>query len=360
MNLIDKNPIVIAISNWFRNTFAHPAAVSLFLAIVLGLLFIQFLGKLFLPVLISIVIAYLLASLVRLLERWHFPHLLAVLIAYSFFIGLFVIALVGLLPLLGRELNNLITELPNAFNRSQSWFNELVQRYPKIFSDIQLENAMTFLRDQSIKVGQIILKYSLSSIPGLIQVVLYLVLVPLLVFFFLKDSKEITHWFSRFLPDERSLVVRVWDEVNTKIGAYVRGRVIEVIIVGVVTAAVFEILGLQYSVLLGVLVGISVVIPYIGAVVVTIPVVIVALMQWGFSPSFTYLIIAYTLIIILDSNVLVPLLFAEAMDLHPVAIILSIVIFGAFWGFWGIFFAIPLATLVNAILKAWPKTVVRH
>jgi len=111
---------------------------------------------------------------------------------------------------------------------------------------------------------------------------------------------------------------------------------------------------LQYAVLLGALVGLSVIIPYIGVAVVTIPVVIIALMQWGFSVHIIYLLAVYVLIIILDANVLVPLLFSEAMDLHPVVIILSVVIFGGIWGFWGVFFAIPLATLVDAVLRAWP------
>jgi putative permease len=65
--------------------------------------------------------------------------------------------------------------------------------------------------------------------------------------------------------------------------------------------------------------------------------------------------IAYAIIQALDGNVLVPLLFSEALNLHPVAIIVAILVFGGLWGFWGIFFAIPLATVVQAVLKAWPR-----
>jgi putative permease len=79
-------------------------------------------------------------------------------------------------------------------------------------------------------------------------------------------------------------------------------------------------------------------------------------MQWGMEPHSLYLIIAYAVIIILDANVLVPLLFAETMDLHPVVIILSVLVFGGIWGFWGVFFAIPLATVADAVLRAWPKS----
>ncbi|RJY21141.1 AI-2E family transporter, partial [Pseudomonas syringae pv. actinidiae] len=92
-----------------------------------------------------------------------------------------------------------------------------------------------------------------------------------------------------------------------------------------------------------------------GAVVVTVPVALIGLFQWGWSDQFIYLMIAHGVIQALDGNVLVPLLFSEAVNLHPVAIICAVLLFGGLWGFWGIFFAIPLATLFKAVLDAWPR-----
>ena len=88
----------------------------------------------------------------------------------------------------------------------------------------------------------------------------------------------------------------------------------------------------------------------------TIPVVVVAYFQFGVTPDFYWVVGAYLLIQVLDGNVLVPLLFSEAVNLHPVAIVIAVLFFGGLWGLWGVFFAIPLATLVNAILSAWPST----
>ena len=113
---------------------------------------------------------------------------------------------------------------------------------------------------------------------------------------------------------------------------------------------------MQYAALLATIVGFSVLIPYIGAAVVTLPVAIVAFFQFGWSWDFAYVIIAYGVIQALDGNVLVPLLFSEVVNLHPVAIIIAVLVFGGLWGFWGVFFAIPLATVVNAILRAWPDS----
>ena len=108
--------------------------------------------------------------------------------------------------------------------------------------------------------------------------------------------------------------------------------------------------------LLGVLVGFSVLIPYIGAAAVTLPVAMVGLFQWGLAPDFWWLLVAYGIIQALDGNVLVPVLFSEAVNLHPVAIIVAVLVFGGLWGFWGIFFAIPLATLVKAVWNALPAS----
>ena len=134
---------------------------------------------------------------------------------------------------------------------------------------------------------------------------------------------------------------------------YLRGKLIEILIIGFVSTIAFISLGLQYAVLLGVLVGLSVLVPYVGATIVTLPVMLVALFQWGISPEFGYVMIAYGVIQALDGNLLVPLLFSEAVNLHPVTIIIAVIVFGGLWGFWGVFFAIPLATAVKAVLNAW-------
>jgi putative permease len=101
--------------------------------------------------------------------------------------------------------------------------------------------------------------------------------------------------------------------------------------------------------------GLSVIIPYVGAALVTFPVLGIAGIQWGFtSDEFMYVAITYSILQAIDGVLLVPLLFSEAVNLHPVAIIVAILLFGGLWGFWGVFFAIPLATAVKAILNAWP------
>jgi putative permease len=183
----------------------------------------------------------------------------------------------------------------------------------------------------------------------------YAILVPMLVFFFMKDKDRIIGWFNQYLPRERNLSMRVWREVDMQIGNYVRGKFIEILILLGTSYLTFTLMNLNYALLLAVLMGISVIIPYVGATLVTIPVVLVAFFEWGVTDEFWYLLLAYAIIQAVDGVVLVPLLFSEVVNLHPVAIIVAILFFGGLWGFWGVFFAIPLATLVKAVLTAWPR-----
>ena len=138
-------------------------------------------------------------------------------------------------------------------------------------------------------------------------------------------------------------------------GNYVRGKFLEVLVVWVATYMAFAYMGLQYAMLLALMVGVSVIVPYIGAVEVTVPVALEAFFQWGWSSEFLWLLGVYLIVQGLDGYVLVPLLFSEVVDLHPIAIIVAVLVFGGLWGFWGVFFAIPLATVVQSILKAWPR-----
>ncbi len=350
-----RNPILQSITQWFERTFADPEVVSLFMTLVLGILLIEFFGGILMPIIVSIIIAYLLNSPVRWLVRLGCPRLLAVWLVYIIFLGLFIYGMLYVAPLIWRQLLNLIEQMPNNFFAAQVWLARFVDRHPFLFSTIDVQHTLSYFKEKSPMFGQTVLHASLRAIPSMAEMILYLVLVPLLVFFFLKDSQLILNWLKRFLPRRRLLVRRVSQEVYGKIGAYVKGRVIEIFIVGVIATIAFELLNLQYAILLGALLGLSVIVPYIGAIIVTIPIVILALLQWGLTAHFGYTLLVFAIILVVDANILFPILFAQTMDLHPVVIILSVLIFGGIWGFWGVFFAIPLATLVNAVLKVWPR-----
>lgn len=343
------------IRQWFQRVLADRQTVILMLLLAFGFLVVLTMGQMLAPVLAALVMSYLLDGVVVTLQARGMPRLIAVVTVFLLFMVFLVFALLGLLPRLSYQVTQLVNQLPSIIGKGQEAIMQLPTRYPDLISEAQVQDIIETIRSELAGLGQRMVSMSIASVVGIIMLLVYLVLVPVLVFFFLKDKLRIMAWTSAYLPHDRALSNRVWREVNGQIANYVRGKIWEILIVGSVSYVTFLFMGLQYSVLLATLVGLSVVIPYIGAAVATLPIAAIAFFQWGWSPEFGYILLAYGIIQALDGNVLVPLLFSEVVNLHPVAIIISVLVFGGLWGFWGVFFAIPLATLVQAVLRAWPR-----
>lgn len=339
---------------WFQRNFSDPQEVILALLLISGFFVVIYWGRMLAPLLAAVVIAYLLEAVVAKLSRKGVPRIYSALIVFFVFIVVLLFLMLWLIPILSTQVAQLVHELPRQIDSGQQMMMRLPEQYPQLVSEQQVREIMNTIRGEMAGFGQSVLLVSLSSIPGLIALAVYLILVPLLVFFFLKDKQLILGWVGTYLPKQRELATTVWSEMDQQIGNYVRGKFSEILIVGGTSYIVFVLMGINYAALLGALVGLSVIIPYIGAAVVTIPVAMIAFFQWGWGTEFAYLMLAYGIIQTLDGNVVVPLLFSEAVNLHPVAIIVAVLIFGGLWGFWGVFFAIPLATLVKAVLHAWP------
>ncbi|MFZ1642701.1 MAG: AI-2E family transporter [Candidatus Contendobacter sp.] len=344
------------LSDWFQRLFDDPQAVILTVVLVLVAGVILVMGRDLAPVLASMVIAYLLEGVVQMLQRWlRLPHLLAAVVVFVLFIAFVLFLLLGLLPMASRQLTQFVQQFPNMIVQGQNLLLSLPALYPEFITEAQILEVINAMKAEIATWGQKALTWSLAAGMGFITIAIYLVLVPLLVFFFLKDKDLILAWLHGFMPHDHSLAQQVWREVDRQMGNYVRGKFLEILVVWVATYMAFAYMDLQFAMLLALMVGLSVIVPYIGAVVVTVPVALVAFFQWGWSSEFLWLMGVYLIVQGLDGNVLVPLLFSEVVDLHPIAIITAVLVFGGLWGFWGVFFAIPLATVVQSILKAWPR-----
>lgn len=339
---------------WYQRNFASPQTVILALILVVGSVLVIVMSHHLMPILVSIVIAYLFEGTVQKLGYIGINRTIAASFMTAMFVTMILLIFLVLLPQLSAQISDLFQKLPGMFTRGQALLMQLPERYPDFVSDRQIQDMLTLVRSEISKLGQQIFSISFSSVVSLITFVVYLILTPLMLFFFLKDKRMIFHWLTQFMPEDRELVQDVWTELNMKIASYVRGKFLEVAIIWVASFIGFAFMGLNYAMLLSLLVGLSVIIPYVGATVVTIPVLLIAFFQFGTDPMFGYVMLVYGVIQFLDGNLLVPLLFSEVVNLHPVAIIVAVVFFGSVWGVWGVFFAIPLATLVQAVINVWP------
>ena len=343
--------------NWYNRRFTDPQAMGLAAILLFGFVSIYFFSDLIAPLLVAIVLAYLLEWPVRLLnEKLKCPRLVAAMLVLGSFISLVFVVVLVLIPNLWAQLANLLSDLPHMFNRFNEWLLSLPERYPELIDAQTVESIFGTVKEKILNLGDSALKLSLASIMNLVTLGIYAFLVPLMVFFLLKDKRQLIDGVSRFLPRNRTLASKVWVEMQQQIANYIRGKLVEILVVTAVTYAIFLTFGLNYPLLLAVAVGFSVLVPYIGAVLVTIPVVLVAIFQFGNTHTFWYILIAFVVSQLLDGNLLVPFLFSEVVNLHPLIIIIAVLIFGGLWGFWGVFFAIPLATLVKAVVNAWPSS----
>lgn len=341
---------------YLRRILPNSQAVSLAIILIASFALIYSLSNILMPVFASIVIAYLLEGWVAKAERFNIPRLAAVHLVFSIFMASLVFLLFYLIPIASQQAIELIQNIPEIIDRAQAGIMRLPEKYPKLFSERKILEILYAIQRDLLTYGQKMLSVSAASVVGLVSALVYLFLVPMMVFFFLKDKQMLIAWFLQFMPRDRHLTVRVWKEVEMQIGNYVRGKMAEILILLVVSYATFTAMNLNYALLLAVLMGLQVIIPYIGATLVTFPVLGVAYFEWGLSSDdFMYIVLAYSIIQTLDGVVLVPVLFSEAVNLHAVAIIAAILFFGGIWGFWGVFFAIPLATVVQAVLTAWPR-----
>ncbi|PKI18032.1 AI-2E family transporter [Colwellia sp. 12G3] len=341
-------------SDWYTRKFSDPHAVTLVVILICIALFIALFSSLLMPVFVAIALAFLLDLPVNKLMNSSMSRSSATIVVVVTFLGFSLLAVLGLMPIIWKQSSNLLQEVPHMITQGQGYLLTLPEKYPDFVQVSQIESFIVMVNDNLLEWGQVALKASLNSISDIVALMVYLILVPLMVFFFLKDKTELMSSITHFLPKERRMAIKVSQEMNQQILNYIRGKVIEILIVGTSTTIAFMFLDLQYALLLGVLVGLSVLVPYVGATVVTLPVMLVALFQFGLSSEFGYVMLAYGIIQALDGNVIVPLLFSEAVNLHPVVIIIAVIFFGGLWGFWGVFFAIPLATLVKAVINAWP------
>ena len=342
------------LSNILKRIFSNEETIVFSLVILLTLIiFSLFIGVLT-PFIISVIVAYLLVGLQKKIETYKVSENLATILAFSIFIIIGAAMFVWLIPLLYVQLQSFVLDIPRLFNEFLNFVSTIPAAFPDLVDSDQISVFFQAVSSELSSITQNIVKSSISGIQSTITVLLYIILFPILVYFFLFDRKNIIEGCLKIIPGDRAMLSQVWSEMDVQLSNYVRGKVLEIFIVGIAAAVLFASFGLNYGALLAVLVGLSVLIPYVGAFSITIPIVIIGILQFGLGSQFYLLIGLYLLLQFLDGNLLVPIIFSEAVKLHPIVIILAVFLFGSMFGFWGVFFSIPLATFIKAVWNAWP------
>jgi putative permease len=341
-------------NGFYERYFSEEEAIIFTLLLVIFFTVMMTLGSIIAPLLWSLVLTFLLQGLVSSLEKLHMHHRMAVYLVYFMFVGLTVLTMFVFLPFAWNRIIFFINDMPIVMEQSRALLMLLPENYPEVFTADQVQLWLNSIQQEVGLIAKNIFSYSFSSVPLIASVMVYLVLVPIMVFFMLKDSEKLLNWFESWLPEKRPVMAQIWHEMNDQLGNYIRGKALQMIIMGIASFSVFTLLGLNYSLLLSVLIGLSVIVPFLGATFIIVPIFLVGFFQWGFSADLYQVMIIYFVLHLIDANILVPLIFSETVKLHPIAILTAVLVFGGIWGFWGVFFAIPLATFIKAIIRAWP------
>ncbi len=364
--------------NWYHNHFSQPGTVEFALVLVVGFILVYFFMWLVGPLVVALCLAYILDwAVCALIRRFKLKRTTAAAVVMVLFISLAVLALILLVPQLirqGAQFYNAMLALSQDAAASEltlsgrdvdaylaAWLYSLIENLPdplpSMLSREDLHAAAAALRTQFISYTANLMRTQLMpSVVNVFTYLMYFIIVPIFTFLMLRNKEQLQQRFLTYiLPNNQVLIKEFWPAISRQIAGYIRGKVLHIIIITCVNTLAFRLFSLNYAVLLGVGVGLSVVIPYVGAVIIALPVIFVAVFQFGFTLTLFWLLLIYLIIQLLDSNVLTPMLFSKAMNLDAFSILAAILIFGGLWGFWGVFFAIPLATFIKTLIVRWPS-----
>lgn len=323
----------------------------MFLATVISAGFISLwvVGDLSTPILASIVLALLFRPMQVYFIKIGIPERLSVFITFLIVVILALVFFLIFIPLFINEATRYWNELPSLVVISEPLLDLLGQFNAPIES---IEGAQSFLSEIAGYASDAV-SFTISRLQDTANLLLTIILVPIFLFFWLWDTDTLSSGFSKLVPKKRKFLIRVWNETNTNFQSYFKAKFVEVFVVAISGSLMFWALGLNSPVLLGVSFGLSQLIPFFGPVFMTFPVLIVSLAQFGLDPYVIVILLFYGLLQNIDGNIFLPFLMSGVVKLPAVVVLLSVFLFGAIFGIWGVFFAVPIASFIKSLMDNW-------
>lgn len=308
------------------------------------------------PFLFAVLLAYLLSPFVEVLEKRKVPRTLAIIIIYSVFIAGLVMAVVYGIPAIVEEVNVLIKQLPSLTQRAQ----ELLASIEEQFSHINLPPGVKDALNNNLLKLQGHLDRLLNAIPqfilSLFGRIVNIILVPILSFYMLKDLELIKQSLLNLAPGgQRGRIYALFSRIDEKLGAWIRGQLTVGFIVGFLTFVGLEIVGMDFALVLGILVGITNIIPYFGPIIGAVPALFLGLLR---SPlMFVKVLVVQVVAQQLESNFITPQILGRQLGLHPLLIIFSLLLGAQFGGIAGLLFAVPVTAVIREVVIFWREQI---
>ncbi|MBP2256595.1 AI-2E family transporter [Virgibacillus alimentarius] len=308
----------------------------------------SFLWHLFLPFIIACLIAYLLYPVIQKIHQYNIPKGLAILFIYIIFFGGLAGIIYSVYPAVIHELKDLNKHLPH-----------LIQMYEDLI--YQLYESTSFLPETvHNKLDNLIIKLEtslenlleklLGGVTKIFDLIVFLTVIPVLVFYILKDYNQIRNFLKNFIPKKyRNQSNKVLHAINQNLGNYIRGQLLVSSFVSLATLIAFHLLNIKYALLLAIIMGLTNIIPYFGPIIGAIPAVAITLTMSG--KLIILVLLAIFVIQLIESNLLSPYIVGKSINIHPIAIIFALLLGGQLSGVIGMILAVPILTILNVLTK---------
>lgn len=318
---------------------------------------IVFASTLFTPILIAGILYFIFNPIVRFLEK-KLPRTLSILLIYLAFVALIVFVLSSVGPVFTKQVTDLFNSIPSYVKQIQIFIKQMSNS--QWFTWIMNQDFVSVAKIES-SIGEYLTSLpenitgSLSSVFGVVtNIALTAVTVPFILFYMLKDGHRFPNLAVKILPDKyKNEGLKIFKDLYETLAAYIQGQLIVCMFVGTACFIGFWIAGVKYALILGLIIAVTNIIPYVGPFLGATPAVIIA-----FLDSPTKALIALIIVVAVqqtDGNLLSPLIIGRRLNTHPLTIILLLIGAGSFGGILGMILAVP----AYALLKAFTLNIVR-
>jgi len=302
------------------------------------------------PFLVAFALAYLLNPFVVWLEKHGLGRKWAIGVVFIGILAALCTALIVVLPLLYNELTKLAVVLPQTMQSLAGWFEQLRAQWRAG----GLPDKVALVLDEHLGQWELLLAQTLQGflgkLPEILMSLSLFILSPILAIYFLADWKKLQAGFLHLVPQRRRLEwQRFWQDINHVLRRFVRGNLIVAAIVGTLIGIGVKLVGMDYALLVGIICGVTDLIPYFGPLIGAVPAVLLGLIK---SPLMAVKIAVVILLAQqLEGNIISPKLMGDSVGLHPLWIVFALLAGGEIGGFWGLLLAVPVAAVVRLIIR---------
>ena len=350
-------------TNWFLNNKFTGVLLNILLLFVIIALFRkvnyffrplgQILGIILPPLVVAGILYYLIDPLIDWLEaKFNIPRVWSISIVFILIFGLLIWTVVTLIPIIQSQISSLIHNIPSYWRDLQGMLNELSHnpRLQKLhltqnFSTTKINHSLSQSWDGVLGSAF----NNLTSAVGIVSnVVMILLTAPFVLFFMLKDDRQIKPLVLKYVPDRLKASIGVTlTEINGALSSYIRGQLTVAFWVAVMFAVGYLIAQVPYALLLGITAGFLNLIPYVGSALGLIPAIILALIN-GHGMIWS-VIIVFAIEQTIETRVVSPLVVGNKMNMHPVTTIFVLLVSGGMFGLAGVIFGIPIFAILKII-----------